>query len=103
MTQEEMFTLGNPTSKMRAYLIATSCVKQKGKFRGIYDAEREHYADAVHDVECKRCGPKGKPAQPGSPLSKGHQHARALRKVSKEILRDLWLVAREYHTGDVQP
>ena len=31
----------------------------------------------------------------------GHQHARALRRVSKEILRDLWIEARMIHTGEV--
>lgn len=106
MTQEELFTLGKPTAKMRAYLVATSCVKTKGNFRDIYDAEREHHAEAVHEFECKPCGPsyhgrKGAPPAPaGSPLSPGHQHARALRKVAKEVLRDLWLIARDYHQGE---
>jgi hypothetical protein len=67
----------------------------------VYDAAREQYAEAVHPTECVRCGPAGKPALPGSPLSAGHQHARALRRVSKEILRDLWLEARMVHTGEV--
>ena len=33
MTQEELFTLGKPSAKMRAYLVATSCVKAKGEKR----------------------------------------------------------------------
>lgn len=101
MTQEEMFTLGKPSAKMRAFLIATSVVKSTGPLRDIYDAEREHYAEAVHATECVRCGPSGKPAQPGTALSAGHQHARAMRKVAKEVLRALWIIARAHHEGEV--
>lgn len=83
------------TAKMRAYLVAESCIKQcTSPYRAVYDAGREKYADAVHAHECKRCGPSGKPAQPGSPLSDGHKHARAMRLVAKEVLKDLWIEAR---------
>lgn len=87
----------NATLKMRTYLIAESCMKQVGKgspYRKVYDEARERYADAVHVEECKRCGPSGKPAPPGSPLSDGHKHARALRLVAKTFLRELWEEAR---------
>jgi hypothetical protein len=85
----------NATAKMRAFLIAESCIKQAASpYRAVYDEGRAHYADAVHPQPCAQCGPKGKPAQPGSPLSAGHQHARALRLVMKAILRDLWVEAR---------
>lgn len=87
----------NATLKMRAHLIAESCIKQVGKgspYREVYDETREKYADAVHASECKRCGPSGKPAPPGSPLNDGHKHARALRLVAKTFLRDLWEEAR---------
>jgi len=87
-------------AKMRAFLVAESCVKQMdGGYRVVYDSTRKKYADAIHATECIRCGPKGKPAQPGSPLSAGHQHARALRAVAKEILRDLWREAKRLHEG----
>jgi hypothetical protein len=91
----------SPTAKMRAYLVAEKCM-QTGKatstpYRQVYDTARTHYAQATHQVPCERCGPKGKPAQPGSPLSDGHKHARALRKVAKEILKDLWREARRIH------
>lgn len=83
-------------AKMRAFLCAESCIKQaRSPYRTVYDAGRAKYAEALHPAECRRCGPTGKPAQPGSPLSAGHQHARALRLVVKTILRDLWLEARE--------
>lgn len=82
----------------RCYLIAESCIKQANSpYRKVYDDTRAHYADAVHDVPCVRCGPKGKPAPVGSPLSLGHQHARGLRKVAKTILRDLWREAKRLH------
>lgn len=84
----------NMTLKARAHLIAVSCVKKRDSpYRKTYDEAREHYADATHVEECKRCGPSGKPAQPGSPLSNGHKHARALRAVAKQFLLDLWLEA----------
>lgn len=82
-------------AKMRAFLCAESCMKQmESPYRKVYDDARAHYAEAKHEDECKRCGPSGKPAQPGSDLSDGHKHARALRKVAKEILKDLWRESR---------
>lgn len=86
------------TAKMRAFLVAESCVKQThSPYRKVYDDGRTKYVGAVHQVECRRCGPSGKPALAGSPLSAGHQHARALRLVAKAVLKDLWLAAREIH------
>lgn len=86
------------TAKMRAYLIAESCIKARtSPFRAVYDHGREKYADAVHAAPCVRCGPKGKPAPDGSPLSAGHQHARALRLVAKELLKELWREAKRIH------
>lgn len=103
------------TAKMRAFLIAEACIKQLGAdckalgdnqhtegcacggYRKVYDAGRIKYADALHPVDCRRCGPAGKPAPAGTPLSAGHQHARAMRLVMKELLRDLWIQARAIH------
>lgn len=85
-------------AKSRAFLMAQSCVKATGgEYRALYDAAREHYTDAVHASDCVRCGPAGKPALAGTPLSAGHQHARALRIVAKEILKDIWIEARAAH------
>jgi hypothetical protein len=106
------------TAKMRAYLCAESCVKQRcpackpldGKhgddctcspYRVVYDEGRLKYADALHQVDCKRCGPSGKPALTGSPLSAGHQDARAMRLVMKEILKDFWREAKRLHEEGV--
>jgi hypothetical protein len=89
-------------AKMRAFLVAESCMKQSGTtYRAVYDATKAKYADAAHATECVRCGPKNKPAQPGSPLSDGHKHARALRAVAKEILKDLWREAKRIHETSV--
>lgn len=89
----------NPDARMRVYLIAASCVKQpKGtKWRDLYDESRAKYAESVHGTDCKRCGPAGKPALVGSPISAGHQHARALRIMSKRILQEMWVESKRLH------
>lgn len=84
-------------AKMRAHLVAVSIVKAGGPYRDVYDQARAKYDGATHQVECRRCGPAGKPAPIGSPLSAGHQHARALRIVAKTVLRDLWREAKRLH------
>lgn len=91
-TQEELFKRGNPRAKKQVWLIATSLLKAGN--RDAYDEAREKYADALHEKSCVRCGPAGHPAPPGSPLSDGHKHARALRALGKKFLLDLWLAAR---------
>lgn len=88
------------TSKMRAHLVAVSCMKTTGPYRDIYEVGRAKYDGALHQAECRRCGPTGKPAQLGSPLSAGHQHMRALRLVAKELLKDLWREAKRLHELD---
>ena len=88
------------TAKMRAYLVAVSCMKHlDSPYRKTYDDTREKYAEAVHQVPCVRCGPSGKPAPAGTALSDGHKHARALRAVAKAVLKDLWREARRLHGG----
>lgn len=88
----------NADARKRSWLIAGSCIKHvDSPYRRVYDDTRTKYAEAVHQTACVRCGPSGKPAQPDSPLSPGHQHARAMRAMSKEILRDLWTEAKRIH------
>ena len=84
-------------ARKRAWLIATSCVKSGGHYREVYDRAKLKYASAVHTHECIRCGPSGKPAQIGTPISDGHRHARALRAVAKAVLWDLWRESRRMH------
>lgn len=91
----------NDAARMRVWNIAGAQVKGVGAhYRPLYDESRIKYADAIHTRECRRCGPKGKPAQPGSELSDGHKHARALRIVSKTILRELWEESRRLHKDE---
>lgn len=92
----------SPDARMRLWLIASKCVMvgHGGPYRAKYDEGREKYADAIHSQECKRCGPKGKPALAGSPLSAAHQHARAIRLVAKLILSDLWSAAKTIHDSE---
>lgn len=73
--------------KTRAYLMAEACVKLTGAtgkrrspYRDVYDASRA--LDELRQPER------------AEPLSDGHAHARAMRKVSKAILADLWAEAR---------
>lgn len=109
----------NADAKMRAFLVAESCLKQLRKpcmkpdgqawadhdpadcrcspYRIVYDEGRRKYNDSVHQAACRRCGPSGTPAPIGSALSDGHTHARALRLVAKAVLRDLWIAARAVH------
>jgi len=84
-------------AKMRAYLVAESCMKQRGHYRDVYDARKAATEGRTHLNMCVRCGPSGRPAAPGSPLSSGHRHADALRVVAKTILADLWAEAKRIH------
>lgn len=72
-----------------------------GPYRAVYEQARLKYADVVHGAPCVRCGPAGKPAPAGSPLSLGHQHARGLRIVAKAILKDLWKESKRIHEDSV--
>lgn len=90
MSQADLFKMGNPKVKMRSYLISVSCMKSPGgRYRGVYEMERAYQENAV--------------TPDGKPLTAGHQHNRALRKVSKEILRDLWIASKEYHESLTTP
>lgn len=113
MTQAELFTLGNPTAKKRVWLIATAILKAGGgeekaitasgttpqtpSLAAVYYHRKRATEGREHATECRRCGPSGKPAQPGSPWSDAHRHADALRIVGKEFLRALWLEAKRIH------
>lgn len=97
MSQADLFAMGNPVAKMRVYLIAECCLKAGGDFAEVYRARRAVTEDRVHAADCVRCGPAGHPAKAGSPWSKAHQHADALRIVGKEFLRQLWVESKRLH------
>lgn len=90
----------SPEVRMRTWLIAQKCMMQRSgtTYRDVYEAGRIKYAEAVHVAPCAQCAGKGNPPhETGSPLRPGHQMARALRLVSKQILKDLWRESRRLH------
>ena len=99
MTQGDLLACGSPVAKMRIHLIAEACLKAQGPYADVYYGRKEATKGRLHAVECRRCGPAGHPALPGSPWPPAHRHADALRITAKEILRDLWTEARRLHTS----
>ena len=94
MEAADALACGSPRLRALLYVISEGCIKlHSSAYRPVYDDAREQYAERVHAEPCVRCGPSGKPAEAGTPWSKAHQHNAAMRKVAKEILRDLWLAA----------
>ncbi len=70
------------TAKMRARLIAESCLKNRASpYRRFYDETREKYKDAeITDL---------------------HSHNRGLRKMTKQFLKDLWRESKRiYQEGE---
>lgn len=102
-------------AKTRAYLVAeatcktlkSTCKTEEGvqhiencgcgALRRVYDARKAATLGRLHTSLCVRCGPAGKPAQVGSKWSDGHRHADALRIVSKELLKGLWIESKRLH------
>jgi len=83
------------SARTRTRLIAESCIKQANSpYRAIYDAGRIKYKNATHNTPCAQCGIKSDVAAIGSDLRDGHKHARALRLVAKNILKDIWVEAK---------
>ncbi len=69
-------------AKMRAFLIAESCIKVRtSPYRSVYDARRGHTATTNPE------------------WTLGHSHNDALRVVAKEVLKDLWREAKRLHGG----
>lgn len=96
-TQEELFKRGNPHAKKAVWKLAYQFMRTVGTdraarspYRDVYDARKAETAGKLHERECVRCGPAGKPALPGSEWSDAHRHADALRIVGKRFLIDLW-------------
>lgn len=63
-------------------------------YRKVYEERRLATVGRLHNAPCVRCGPAGKPKQPGEPWSDAHANADALRIVGKTILRDMWEASR---------
>lgn len=84
-------------ARKRSWLIVQSVIKAGGPWREVYDARKAATEGKLHETPCIRCGPKGKPAQIGTPWSDGHRHADAIRITAKEILKALWIESRRLH------
>lgn len=70
----------NATARMRAYLCAEACMKQRrSPYRTVYDDRRAHTASTHPE------------------WTDGHSHNDALRVVAKEILKHLWREAKAVH------
>lgn len=90
-------------ARKRVWVIASAMPKfPGGHYETVYRQAREKYADATHPTDCVRCGPAGKPALAGSELSDGHKHARAIRIVAKELLKDMWRESKSIYE-EAQP
>ena len=88
-------------ARKRVWVIASAMPKfPGGHYEQVYRQAREKYSDATHPTDCVRCGPAGKPAKAGSDLSDGHKHARAIRIVAKEILKDMWRESKALYEGE---
>lgn len=102
ITAEGLMALGKPQGKVLMHRIVAQVVMAKrfnGEYAVLYDAIKNGYVSKTHESECKRCGPSGKPAQPGSSWSPGHQDAAAKRYVAKEILRDIYTIRKNAVLG----
>jgi len=96
MTQEEALACGSPRAKSLVYLLSVGCMKLVGgedkngvvrarsPYRNVYEEAKAHYETAR---------PEWTP---------GHRHSAALRKVSKEILKDLWVAAKADLTEETE-
>lgn len=84
----------NPDARMRIRMISESIVKAGGPYRLVYDERKADTEGRVHVAQCPQCLGSSEVGQPWRP---GHRHADALRIVSKEVLKDLWLEARALH------
>lgn len=99
------------TAKMRAYLVAESCVKQLSPDcrdgHPTADAQRAD-AQSTRDVAACACSPyrmvydarRTHTARSHPEWTDGHSHNDGLRVASKAILRDLWRAARDWHLAN---
>lgn len=85
-------------ARKRLYVIAVAQrYSRKNEWRPVYDDAKDKALQALHRTPCPRCGPPKHPALAGTPLGKAHADGRALRAVSKEILKLMWRESRLLH------
>lgn len=94
-------------AKMRAYLVAESCMKT-GKCPQCRDGHAPAVAQQRDAVAACACSPfrrtydtrRAHTAITHPDWSDGHSHNDALRITAKEILKQLWRAARDWHLAD---
>lgn len=88
-------------AKMRAYLIAESCIKQLGQqCRGGHGDTQNNTDTSVCSCSAYRVVYDNRRAHTATThpeWTDGHSHNDGLRVASKTILRDLWIAARDWH------
>lgn len=94
------------TAKMRAYLCAESCMKQRCKRCTEAAKKGEGWSPPPADCRCAERGfryrvvfDRERAKWADRDTTDGHRHAHALRVVAKEILKDLWREAQRLHIG----
>ena len=96
-TQQEALAAGSRFTKALVWNMAQVCIKMVGgedkngvvkprsPYRNVYDDARTYYDTRDEGEHCEKC------KKDCTPL---HRHNKAIRKVMKTILRDMWVAAR---------
>lgn len=115
ITAQELAACGKPEAKKLTYLLSSGAVKAGirkkepiTRFGVLYYEAKADYSDRGHSVDCVggyagtpvrfvkcKTGPGGAYAVAGDPFQPSHIDAIAYRKLSKEILRELWQAAHD--------
>jgi hypothetical protein len=97
-------------AKTKAYLIAESCMKtgRSPQCRDGHMIIDTHVPDAVPACACSPYrlvyeNRRAHTAVTHPEWTDGHSHNDALRVVSKEVLKQLWRAARDWHLAEVSP
>lgn len=86
------------TAKMRVWNMVQPIIKNRNSpYRHLYDQAKAAMEGSVYDERMAGKMFKGQPIVVGQPLSAGHIHNRAQRRVMKAILKDLWVEAKRIH------
>ncbi len=95
MSEEEAKKFGSPYLKKEMYILADSFIKQRTpKYRDIYDESKEEELEREYKegyLYKKYNGYK----KADKHLLRGHAHNRAIRKMTKRFLSDLWVEWRK--------
>ena len=86
------------TAKMRVWNMVQPIIKNRNSpYRHLYDQAKAALEGKTYDERMAGKMFKGQPIVVGQPLSAGHIHAQAQRRVMKAILKDLWIESKRLH------